>query len=89
MNKGGYQIIDLKGIDRKNGVGMVDEGIYDKIEGTRKPILVSGLVLEGQEYHDFYAQFTVSGSSYVYSDDVHYNIDITITDNDVVTLTER
>lgn len=36
MSKGGYQIIDLKNKNHNIGEAVHHEGIYDKIEGTRK-----------------------------------------------------
>lgn len=83
MNKGGYQIIDLENKELTLGVGMVYNGIYDKVEGTRKPILISGLNIGGVEYHDTYVDFTVSGTNFVGS---VYGKNITISDVDVVTV---
>lgn len=54
MKTGGYQIIDLEGKDI-GSVSVTINGIYDKIESTRKPLLVSGLVVDGKEFHDFFA----------------------------------
>ena len=88
MNKGGYQIIDLKNKPMRAGEGMIFEGIYDKLEGTRKPTLVSGLHFEGKEVTDFFATFHLSGSDYVYADDYNLGITISINSNDVVTITE-
>lgn len=85
MQKGGYQIIDLKNKELTSGVGMTYEGIYDKIEGTRKAILVSGLNLEGTEYHDSFVDFTVNNT--VFEGTIFGNA-ITISDEDVVTVTE-
>lgn len=83
MNKGGYQIIDLENKELTLGVGMVYNGIYDKVEGTRKPILISGLNIGGVEYHDTYVDFTVSGTNFVGS---VYGKTITISDVNVVTV---
>lgn len=88
---GGYQIIDLNGHAHTSGVGAVHVGIYDKIEGTRKPILLSGIVLNAVEYHDTYIFPCVNGSNYVAvvgrnpttNEEIHINIQ----DNDVVTFT--
>lgn len=83
MATGGYQIIDLENKELTLATGMVFEGIYDKIEGTRKPILISGINIEGTEYHDTFVELTVSGSSYV---GTIYGKNISITDVDVVTV---
>lgn len=52
---GGYKIIDLENKLFTPDVGIVYDGIYEKIKQTRKPILLSGLNIEGEVvYHDFY-----------------------------------
>lgn len=89
MTKGGYQIIDLENRDLRNNVGMQYEGIYEKIEGTRKPLLISGLHLQGVEYHDMFVFPVVVGSAFVMHIllDASNNsfIEIKVEDTDVVT----
>ena len=85
MVKGGYQIIDLGNKKLTIGTGMVYDGIYDKIEGTRKAILVSGLNVGGTEYHDTFVELTVSGTDYT---GTIYGKTITISDKNVVTVTD-
>lgn len=84
MQKGGYQIIDLKNKQLTSGVGMVFDGIYDQIEGTRKTILISGLNLGGKEYHDTFVDLVSSGSIF---QGTIFGHTITINDVDVVTVT--
>ena len=66
MTKGGYQILDLKNLVIKSvGGGEYNSinipGIYEKIKGTNKPILVTGVVWGDQEgtvtigYRDFFS----------------------------------
>lgn len=66
MTKGGYQILDLKNFVFKSlGGGDFSSvnipGIYEKIKGTTKPILVTGVVWGDSagtvrlEYRDFFA----------------------------------
>lgn len=83
MNKGGYQIVDLGGKSFTLGTGIVVDGAYDKIEGTRKPIYVSGIVIAGVEYHDTYVDFTVNQSNF---EGTIYGKKIVIQNNDVVTI---
>lgn len=83
MIRGGYKIIDLKDKELTLSVGMTYDGIYDAIEGTRKPLLISGLNIAGVEYKDFYALPKVNQSSYVITIDGYT---ITIQDTDVVTV---
>lgn len=85
MLKGGYQIIDLADKEHTLSVGVEHEGIYEKIEGTRKAILLSGINIGGTEYHDTFVELTVSDSNYT---GTVYGKTITISDEDVVTITE-
>lgn len=93
MLKGGYQIIDFGDTNHTLGVGMVHEGIYAKIENTRKALLLSGLIFEGSELHDIFAFPTVSAGSYVIpimtmgaDSETPIIIKIVIEDTDVVTV---
>lgn len=83
MKKGGYQIIDLENKQLTLSVGMVYEGIYVKIEGTRKPIYLSGINIGGTEYHDTCVDLVVNGTDYT---GTIYGKTITITDKDIVTV---
>ena len=83
MNKGGYQIVDLGGKSFTLGTGRVVDGVYDKIEGTRKPIYVSGIVIADVEYHDTYVDFTVNQSNF---EGTIYGKKIVVQNNDVVTI---
>lgn len=89
MSKGGYQIIDLENRDLRNNIGMQYEGVYEKIEGTRKPILISGLQVQGVEYHDVFVFSRVEGSAYLIDIPMDvangFFIQIKIEDTDVVT----
>lgn len=91
MQKGGYQIIDLEGHNHTSGVGAVHDGIYEKIEGTPKAILLSGIVVNAVEYHDTYIFPCVNGTNYVAivgeNPTTNERITINIQDNDVVTFT--
>lgn len=91
MNVGGYQIIDFKNHNFQEGMGFVIDGIYDKIESTRKPILVTGLILDEYEYRNKFVDIEVNGSNF----ELDYNlgisgkhIRITVQDTDVVTVAE-
>lgn len=92
MTKGGYQIINLNEHPHTSGVGAIHEGIYDRIEGTRKPILLSGIVLDDVEYHDTYIFPTINGTNYVAvvgrNPTTNEEIVINIQDTDVVTFTK-
>lgn len=85
MLKGGYKIIDFKDAALTTGGGAVTiEGIYEAIEASyRKPLLLSGLNIDGTERNDIFATPTVSSSNYVFT---AYGKTITITDADAVTV---
>lgn len=83
MKLGGYQIIDLKNTPL-NSTAVVIEGVYAKIEGTRKPLLLSGININGTEYHDAFVTAKVNASNYEIA---VYGETITITSDDNITCT--
>ena len=83
MNKGGYQIVDLGGKSFTLGTGIVVDGAYDKIKGTRKPIYVSGIVIAGVEYHDTYVDFTANQTNF---EGTIYGKKIVVKNDDTVTI---
>lgn len=86
MIKGGYKIIDFKDTPLVTGGDtMMIEGIYDSIEGSyRKPLLLSGLNLDGVERNDVYATPTLNESNFVFT---AYGKTFTIKNTDAVTVT--
>lgn len=87
MKIGGYQIIDLENRPFTLGVGQQYKGLYEKIEGTRKPILVSGINVTGTEFHDTFVTFGVDGSDFVANiPNGEINVVVRISDLDVVTV---
>lgn len=86
MNKGGYQILDLKNTNFTLGTGAVVAGVYGKIAGTKKPVLVSGIVIAGTEYHDAYVDFTINNTAF---EGIIYGKKITIANTDTVTISEN
>ena len=90
MNKGGYQILDLKNTNFALGTGAVVAGVYGKIAGTKKPILVSGIMIAGTEYHDTYVDFIrLKNGIAVTFEGTIYGKKIKITRTDVVTISEN
>ena len=79
---GGYKIIDLKGKDHTVGVGMVHDGLYDAIEGTKKPIMLSNIVIDETEYKDIFVTVALNESDFKAT---VYGYTMTINSNDVVT----
>ena len=86
MNKGGYQILDLKNTNFALGTGAVVAGAYSTIAGTKKPILVSGIVIAGTEYHDTYVDFTINNTAF---EGVIYGKKISIANTDTVTISNN
>lgn len=86
MIKGGYKIIDFKDTPFiTGGATMMIEGIYDTVEASyRKPLLLSGLNIDGTEHSDVYATPALSGSNFVFT---AYGKIITIQDTDAVSVT--
>lgn len=93
-NKGGYKIINLKGQAFVKGTAKTVKGLYALIEETDKPILISGLNLDGSEIDDFYVLFLVKSNKYVGYDieditgtTMKVNV-FTVTSADALTITE-
>lgn len=87
MIKGGYKLIDFKDTPFEvGGATMMIDGIYDSIEGSyRKPLLVTGLVMDGRECNDVYVTPQMEGSTFVFT---VYGKICTITDTDAVMIAE-
>ena len=80
--KGGYKIIDLKGLDFSED--MVIKGIHESIEDNYgKPLLFSGIVIDGVEKDDVFANAVVNGDGY---DVLLYGQTLHISNVDVVSL---
>lgn len=80
---GGYQILDLKNTAFVKNTAQVLEGAYEKIEGTRKAILLTNVNVDGTEYHDTF----IEGSGTPFTATV-YGYTLTIADDDNVTFTK-
>ena len=90
MNKGGYQILDLKKTKFALGTGVKVPDTFATISGTKKPILVSGIKIAGTEYHDTYVDFTMIRNGVAVSfEGTIYGKKITISMADIVTISEN
>lgn len=90
MNKGGYQILDLKNTNFALGTGAVVAGAFETIRGTKKPILVSGIVIAGAKYNDTYVDFTIGKTGNIIAfEGTMYGKKISITNTDIVTISEN
>ena len=99
MKKGSYQIINLKNINFGNVGGDYKEavkitGIYDKIENTKKAILVTGIRYNGKPYPTGFYKVKLEDQAYritigtVGEEGDIKNIDIVIQSSDVVQIVE-
>ena len=65
MKNGGYVIVDLGGVNLKQDTPVKIDGIYNKIKGGTKPLLFSGVVIDGTAYRDRFVSPEITGDSYV------------------------
>lgn len=91
---GGYKIIDLKGEDFTVGVGKTIPGIYDAIEESRKPILLENYSIAGVDRLPRFISIGVSAGSTDFHSVIGIDktvnlLNITITEDDLVTFTEN
>lgn len=83
MLRGGYQIIDLKHKKLVAASNISLPGIYNRIESTTKPLLLSNINVNGVEKHDSFITPTISGTNYVIT---IYGLKLTIASSDIVTV---
>lgn len=82
--KGGYQIIDLKGIEIE-AAGTTIPGVYNLIEGSQVPILLTGINDETLgELKPRFVAFDVSGTDFVGYLNPGYTI--TVDDDDLIVI---
>ena len=65
MKNGGYVIVDLGGVNFKYDTPVKIDGIYNKIKGGTKPLLFSGIVINGTAYRDRFVSPEITGSNYI------------------------
>ena len=63
MKNGGYVILDLGGVNIEYDKPTKIEGIYNKIKGGTKPLLLSGIVINGTAYRDRFVSPEISGTT--------------------------
>ena len=90
MNKGGYQILDLKNTNFALGTGVKVPGAFVTIKGTKKPILVSGIKIAAKKYNDTYVEFIAGKTGNIIAfEGTMYGKKIAITNTDIVTISEN
>lgn len=76
---GGYLVIDLKKTNFVTGTAQKIDGIYDRLEATKKVVLLEGIVIDSTEYRATLVE--LSGSPYTAT---IYGKKLTISDDDNV-----
>lgn len=83
--KGGYKLIDLKDSKLTVGEGVTVKGIYNSIENSyNKPLILTGINIDGVEKNDVFIDFADDSGSYVAN--ISATKKITITNADLVTV---
>lgn len=84
MRKGGYHIINLKD-QPLSAEAVIIKGLYNDIEGSyRKPLLLSGIIIDGVEKPDTYVTATIAEGGNISIS--AYGKTITVTSEDAVTI---
>lgn len=83
---GGYNIIDLGYTNFTTTKSATVPGIYEKIKGARKAILIEHFSIGGAACRPCFPEITVSGSNFTF--DV-YGKTFTVSNNDSVTITAK
>ena len=93
MFKGGYKLVDFKENNIVLATPTTIKGVYDAIEHNyRKPIFITGLVIGNVEKEDTFVNFEHGENAYNGLLGMTANdkaLFITITNDDVVTITEN
>ena len=67
MYKGGYQIIDISGINFDLNKPEKVKGVYEKVSGTTKPIMISDFKVAGKHERAAFVQAVRNASSTDYN----------------------
>lgn len=87
--RGGYRIIDFKGVALTSGTQATIPGLYESASNPyRKRMQVTGLVVGTTKYPDFSAEFVPSSSNFTSTLVINGDtVEIVITSADAVTVT--
>lgn len=67
MVKGGYQIIDISGVKFELPGSAKIKGVYEKVSGTTKPIMISDFTVGGIHERALFVQLTRNETTLEYS----------------------
>lgn len=87
--RGGYIIADFKKTALTSGTQASIEGLFNSVSNPyKKPVMVSGLVVDGVEYPAFYAVFVKNSNNYEAQASINGTaFTIVVTPNSNVTVT--
>ena len=83
---GGYQIIDLGATNFTTAKSVTVQGLYNKIKGARKAILLEHFSIAGTDFRPCFPEIKASGTSFVF--DV-YGYTFTVANTDAVTVAAK
>ena len=83
---GGYQIIDLGATNFTTSKSVTVPGLYNKIKGARKAILLEHFSIAGTDFRPCFPEIKASGTSFVF--DV-YGYTFTVSNADAVTVVAK
>jgi len=83
---GGYTIIDLGHTDFTTAAPVTVPGLYSKIEGSKKVILLEHFSVGGTDCRPIYPEIAVSGSNFTFD---AYGHTFTVSDADAVTIVAK
>ena len=85
--KGGYMILDFKDVAITSGTPVTIPGVFAALEGSyRKPVILSGLNVDGTAYQDLHVNPVIASDDYVIDLSGIGLVSCTITDEDAVTV---
>ena len=87
MYKGGYQIIDISGVNFELPGAAKVKGVYEKVSGTTKPIMISDFTVGGKHERAAFVQAVRNAQTNDYNMTVDNSTGkylITITKNNMV-----
>lgn len=83
---GGYKIIDLGYTNFTTSKSSTVPGIYEKIKGARKAILIEHFLIGGTWCRPCYPEITVSGTNFTFD---AYGYTFTVSNADAVTVVAK
>lgn len=88
MARGGYKVLDFQGAQITAGGDPIKvEGIYERVESSKKATLLENLTVDETELPSVYCPLKSSSGAFV--GDIMGLYNISISDTDMVTITDK